>query len=282
MDNISFGLSILFSLGAATCLGLAIYFFIKNRIKQGTAFSGLMFVCVVLAYVPQLDSIKGGFVDAKFNRTLNQANDIIARLSQMAIINAKVSYTTLAWGNRMAAGPYAKDKQAILDEIDRQLVDLKASASDRREISRTFVNLIGVDLHYYFSSTMEQVVSEKQRRLGQVTVEKEKNPESQAAYEKAIEQAASWRRELDKASLLVETFNLPDVLIIPTNLLDEREQQIAKTFRDRLIETFNECVKKGGYTNEAAALIDNLNSNAATVIAKQAREMFGPTFEKDH
>jgi hypothetical protein len=78
-----------------------------------------------------LDSIKGGFVDAKFNRTLNQANDIITRLSQMAIINARVSYTTLAWGNRMATGPYAKDKQAILDEIDRQLVDLKASASVR-------------------------------------------------------------------------------------------------------------------------------------------------------
>jgi hypothetical protein len=31
----------------------------------------------------------------------------------------------------MAAGPYAKDKEAILDEIDRQLVDLKASASAR-------------------------------------------------------------------------------------------------------------------------------------------------------
>ncbi len=131
-----------------------------------------MFLCVVL------DSIKGGFVDAKFNRTLNQANEIIARLTQMAIINARVSYTTLAWGNRMAAGPYAKDKQAILGEIDRQLVDLKASANDRREISRTFVNLIGVDLYYGFRSIMDQVVSEKRRQAAQAT---DKNPESQSA-----------------------------------------------------------------------------------------------------
>jgi len=178
MDNISFGLSILCSLGAATSLVLAIFFGIKNKLKQGTAFTGLMFLCVVLAYVPQLDSIKGGFVDAKFNRTLNQANEIIARLTQMAIINARVSYTTLAWGNRMAAGPYAKDKQAILGEIDRQLVDLKASANDRREISRTFVNLIGVDLYYGFRSIMDQVVSEKRRQAAQAT---DKNPESQSA-----------------------------------------------------------------------------------------------------
>ncbi len=87
MDNISFGLSILCSFGAATCLGLAICLFIKNSHRQGMAFSVLMFVCVVLAYVPQLDSIKGGFVDAKFNRTLNEANDTIARLSKMAIRN---------------------------------------------------------------------------------------------------------------------------------------------------------------------------------------------------
>jgi hypothetical protein len=279
MDAISFSLSILCALGAAACLGLAIFFFLKNRHKQGIAFSGLMFLCVVLAYVPQLDSIKGGFVDAKFNRTLNQANEIIARLSKMALINARVGYTTLAWGNRLGS-PYAKDKQAILDEIDRQLVDLKVSADDRREISRTLVNLIGVDLFYNFRSTMEQVVSEKQRQLGQATVQKEKTPESQSAYEKAIEQAASWRRELDK-HYLIETFSLPDALIIPTNLLDEREQQIAKKFRDHFVTMFTECSKKGGYTSESAALIDNFN-NDETMFAKQAREMFGSTFEKDH
>jgi len=75
---------------------------------------------------------------------------------------------------------------------------------------------------------------------------------------------------------------MPDVLIIPTSLLDEREQQIAKQFRDHLITMFNECLKKGGYTSEAAALIDSFNADDATVFARRAREMFGPTFEKDH
>lgn len=98
MEHISFGLSLLCSTGAAISLTLAIYYFVKSQHKQGTAFSLLMFVCVVLAYVPQLDSIKGGFLDAKFNRALNQANDIIARLSKMAVTNARVSYTSLAWG----------------------------------------------------------------------------------------------------------------------------------------------------------------------------------------
>jgi hypothetical protein len=69
--------------------------------------------------------------------------------------------------------------------------------------------------------------------------------------------------------------------VTPTNLLDEREQQIAKNFRDHLLVIFDECSKKGGYTSEAAALVDSSNGNA-TLYAKRAREMFGPTFEKDH
>jgi len=95
MDYISIALSIFFTLAAFGCFGMAAFFFYHNRHKQGIAFSTLMFVCVVVAYAPQLDSIKSGFVDAKFNRTLNQANDIIARLTSMAQINSKVAYTVL-------------------------------------------------------------------------------------------------------------------------------------------------------------------------------------------
>jgi hypothetical protein len=278
MEHISFGLSLLCSLGAAISLTLAIYYFVKNRHKQGMAFSVLMFICVVLAYVPQLDSIKGGFVDAKFNRTLNQANDIIARLSKMAVTNARVSYTSLAWGNRLMT-PYARDKQAILDEVDQQLADLNVSSSERRALSRTFVNLIGVDLSNIYSATIGQVVQEKIRQAGERTT-KQPSSEAQAAYEKAIAASEAWQRDTNK-NYLVETFNMPEHLPVPTALLDEREQALAQKFANVIMTAFAESEKKGGYSSMAATLIDEYNSNFDVVAARRASEIFGPTFPQD-
>jgi hypothetical protein len=257
---------------------LAIYYFAKNSHKQGTAFSLLMFLCVVLAYVPKLDSIKGGFLDAKFNRTLNQANDIIARLSKMAVTNARVSYTSLAWGNRLGT-PYAKDKQAILDEVDQQLADLNVSATERRALSRTFVNLIGVDLSSIYSATIGQVVQEKIRQAGERTT-KHPGPEAQAAYEKAIAASEAWQKDLNKNNL-VETFNMSEHLLIPTALLDEREQVLTQKFANAIMTAFAESEKTGGYSSAAATLVDDYNSNFDVVAARRAREIFGSTFPQD-
>lgn len=277
MDYISLLLSIMFSLGAAVCLCLSIFFFFHDKHKRGIALSTLMFVCALLAYVPQLDSIKSGFVDAKFNRTLNQANDIIARLTGMAVTSAKVGYTTLAWGGRMAS-PYAKDKQSILDEIDRQLIDLKVSNTDRREISKIFVNLVGVDLFLIYRGVMEQVVQEKVRQA-QDKLTKEQNPEHQAAYEGAVHQSENWHSDLDRP-YFVESFVLSDHLSIPSKMLDDREFGITKGFKDELVAMFNESAKKNGYSDQTAALVDKYRDE--TELAKKSREMFGATFQSGH
>jgi hypothetical protein len=279
MESISLGLSILCSVGVAVSLGLAIYYFIRNRLRQGYAFCLLMFLCVVLAYVPQLDSIKGGFLDAKFNRTLNQANDIIARLSKLAVTNARVSYSSLAWGNRWTT-PYARDKQAILDEVDQQLVDLNVSASERRTLSRTFVNLVGVDLSVVYAETMQQVVQEKIREAGERTTKQPVPEGAQAEYQKVIAASAAWNKELGK-NYLVENFDMSDHLLIPAELLDEREQTITKKFAEEIMAAFVESDRKGGYSANAAALVDEYNANPQIVAAQRARQIFGPTFPPD-
>jgi hypothetical protein len=275
MENISLGLSILCSIGAATSLGLAIFFFAKNQQKQGSAFSALMFVCVVLAYVPQLDSIKGGFVDAKFNRTLNQANEIISRLSKIAVTNATIGYTTLAWGNRFAA-PAAKTKQRIADEMDRQLAELKISADERHEMSKTFVTFIGVDLSSIFDTTIEYVLQEKQRKAYDL-LQKEHTPENQSALDKLLKDAATWRGKANEP-FQIDTFSMPEHLTIPKTLLDQRELLVVEKFKTELLDIFNECAKVGGYTKEASELSDNLLNNEVGT-RQMAKDRFGPTFD---
>ena len=68
----------------------------------------------------------------------NEADEIVAKLRQLAITNAKAVYMNVGWGDRTGS-PSAKDKQAMLDEVDAQLRDLKVSAEEERHsLPRTF------------------------------------------------------------------------------------------------------------------------------------------------
>lgn len=281
MDYISIVLSIFFTVAAFGCFGMAALFFYKNRHKQGIAFSTLMFVCVVVAYAPQLDSIKGGFVDAKFNRTLNQANDIIARLTSMAQINSKVAYTVLAWGGRLG-GPYARDKQLILEEIGQQMADLKISDNERREISKKFVQLVAVDLAAAYAKCISALVDDKYQRAARATTEEmQKDPTDGAKADLDIlaTKVNSWRQQMQSANyVVVEQFDLPKALklMTPDAILSDNEREGAKRFENAVAALFKASAAKGNLTTEASDLIDSLQTDED--IRRKTGEEFGYSF----
>ena len=55
----------LLALGATACIVLAIVFAWQDKLTAATLLSALFLVCVVLAYFPQLDSIKAFAVDVR-------------------------------------------------------------------------------------------------------------------------------------------------------------------------------------------------------------------------
>ncbi|MFZ3326640.1 MAG: hypothetical protein WA231_12405 [Methylocella sp.] len=101
----------LLSFAAAVCLSLAVWCAWRDSIKAGTLLSVLFLLCVMLAYFPQLDSLNAIGVNVKLRRNLDRAEEILAELRQLAVINAKTTYMEMAWGNRIGS-PSAKDKQA--------------------------------------------------------------------------------------------------------------------------------------------------------------------------
>lgn len=260
MEILSLALSSFFALASIGCFANAVLFFQKSRHKQGVAFSSLMFLCVVLAYVPRLESIKGGKVDAKFARTVGEAKDLVSTLTEMARINALATYTNLAWIGRMGA-PYARDKQRILEQVDNQLDELKISANDRREISRKFIQLVAVDLGNVFHRSIETGVNLKYSKFAaaaQSAMQKDPNDPSKEKLEKLAADINEWRSVI-YTPYLVEDYDLTvrmDRLASP-KLLDERQLKEARNFAQKISLLFNASREKGNYTSETASFLDS-------------------------
>src|SRR5690349_19489333 len=104
----------LLAFGALICFGMALWFFWHESLKTAGALSALFFLCVVLAYLPQAESINAFAVNVRLKKNVDLAKDAIEQLRDLAKVNARVGYTTLAWGNRMGA-PSAEEKKALLD-----------------------------------------------------------------------------------------------------------------------------------------------------------------------
>ena len=242
----------LLSLAAALCLGFAVYFICNDKLKAGALLSGLFFLCVLLAYFPQLESVKAFTVDVKLRRSLDRAEEILNHLKKLTIINAKTSYMILAWQNRWG-GASAKEKQAILDDFDQMLIELNAS-DERDEIVRPYVQLIGVDLYAIFLKVIEKYVAWKKEHL----------EDSDAAKLQEMRvifstNESEWRLSTNESPYASrESYDLDFYLQrkIPRNLFNDKEQKIADKFRKEVLELYLQCKEKGGLTPEAAALLD--------------------------
>jgi hypothetical protein len=137
----------------------AIYEAMNQRIASAGLLSGLFLVAVLLFYLPQLEVIKAFGVEAKMRETLNEAQEIIARMKNLAEANAEATYGLIAFGNRFGGMPY-DEKQRKIDNIDSQLKSLGATDSDIEKIkSKDFMPFIAYDIKEVFEKTLSQSVA---------------------------------------------------------------------------------------------------------------------------
>lgn len=85
-------------------------------------------------------------------------------MRRLSEINARASYMTMAWGNRMGA-PSAKEKQAILDEVDAQLTDLNVTPEERKAITRPYTQMIAWDFYLLFTQIFNRYLNWKNADL---------------------------------------------------------------------------------------------------------------------
>ena len=128
----------LFATAATVSFALAVYLALYDRKGASAILAAAALVAALLAYLPQLDSLSAFAVNVKLRSNLDRADEILAKLRKLTVVNAKLAYTTLAWGNRFGT-PKAADKQRILDEMDDQLATMDVDNDERAEIRRSYV-----------------------------------------------------------------------------------------------------------------------------------------------
>lgn len=213
----------------------AIYEAMNERISSAGLLAGIFLVAVLLFYLPQLELIKAFGVEAKMRATLNEAQEIVARMKNLAEANAEATYLLIARGNRWGGMPY-DEKQRIIDGIDSQLRSLGATDSDLEKIkSRDFIPFIAYDIKEVFENTLSSLA---------VTV----NSSASNDWLKNF-QHGGWlsletiRSKNGQQLTQLLTAEIPDV--IKTD--DRQKLMILAT---QIGSLYDGCIKKGGYTQD--------------------------------
>jgi hypothetical protein len=265
----------LLALGALVCFGMALYFFWHESLKTAGALSALFFLCVILAYLPQAESINAFAVNVKLKQNVELAKDAIEQLRELSKVNARVGYTTVAWGNRLGS-PTALEKKAILDQVDQQLEALQVSKAERKDIARPLIRLIGLDLYQVFIRSMDRFVHVRNREWG---AEVQLISDSKRAMEESLKYNASlhaWRDQLDHPEHDIDGYSLRSSLrrALPAGTwVAANDVQAAQKLADEIQLLFDDCVKAGGYTAAAAQFLDRYSDTKG--YDEKVKEIFG-------
>jgi hypothetical protein len=234
----------------------AVYEAMNQRIASSVMLGALMLVAVLLFNFPQLEVLKAFSVEVRLRQTLSDAEDILERLKRLSMINGKVTYMTMAWGNRWGA-PTAKEKQAILDEVDQQLAGMSVTADERRDISRPLVSLIGVDFHNLYLQVIERFIMRKEAELSRLGPGSPDDVARRQAFSNAV---GAWRAASGTRGPSAENkeYDLAPFLeaATPVDIMDTRESAAFAKLRNDILALYQGCRDKGGYTPAAAAFLD--------------------------
>jgi len=253
----------------------AVYQAMNDKKGSAVTLAAIFFGCAMIVFIQKLDVLEIFGVKAQLNKTLDRAEEIIGKMKRLSEINARASYMTMAWGNRMGT-PSAKEKQAILDEVDAQLTDLNVTPQERKAITRPYTQMIGWDFYMLYARIFDRYLNWKNNDLVR-RLNANQTEENKKAVQEFPAKLSAWRSLAFADTLFgrLNTFKFADELkrVMPTTLLDEREQRAAKAFTAQLVRMAEECEKKGGYTTEAADFYDHYHDLGG--YDEKIKELFG-------
>jgi len=267
---------VLFATGilAIGSLILAAYEGFSQRIVSAAFLGTLGVVCTFLIFMPKLEVFKVWGVEAKLQQTVTEAVATLSGIRRLSAISARASYLTIAWGNRMGT-PTAKVKQAVLDDIDAQLADLKVTPAEREVIVRPWTQMIRVDFFFVFTRVVREFATLKASDLT-AKIHATQSQEARDASDRHSEMITPWFKQNENIKPLerLEADSLSKVLdqYMPksSGWLSDRELATIGVFMQEIVRLSADCDRKGGYTGEAAEYYDRLSGHEA----EKAKELW--------
>ncbi|MGY4428484.1 hypothetical protein ACVWWO_000961 [Bradyrhizobium sp. F1.13.1] len=257
---------------AVFALICCIYQAMHDQVAAAALLAAVFLVCVMVVFLPRLEILEAWGVKAHLVRTLNEADVILDKLRRSAVLSAKTSYMNAGWGNRMAT-PSARDKQAMLDEIDNQLRDLNVPAEERKALSKSYVKIIGFDMYMMYVRTLQRYVQFKQQAM-QTELNKDSNSPIRVELESWRSGTQNWKINYSLFEAL-DTYSFEDEVrrATPSGWLNESDQRAADIYRNELTTLFRGVQAKGGFTPEAADYYDKYQDLGGQ--DKKIIELFG-------
>ncbi|MHC4045360.1 hypothetical protein [Bradyrhizobium sp. 23AC] len=257
---------------AVFALICAVYQAMNDKVASAGLLSAIFLVCVLVVYLPKLEILEAWGVKAHLVRTLNEADEILAKLRRLAVINAKSTYETVGIGQRWD-GHSAVENQARLDEINAQLAEFGVTEKERRDLATTYVRLMGFDFCMQYVHTLERYFKFKRDALRMVG-NRENNGAMMAEAASYDELLKDWKPNYNLFSQLA-TYSLEEELarVMPTKHLSENDRKGVEAFKSQLLRLFKDTEAKAGLTKEAAAYLDTYKGVGGQ--DKRIIELFG-------
>jgi hypothetical protein len=235
----------LLGIAAAVCLTSAIWLaWQKDKLKEATLLSGLFLLCVVLAYFPQLDSVRAFTMEIKLRKSIDRADEILAQIHKVSVGNAKAMYMTTAWAGRWG-GMTAQNKQNILDSVNEQLKASGATDEEIEQITKPLINLIGFDLYNIFMNLVRDTFNHR-------PIENEKIKMFNDWWDNQLHEAEAISRFENSGSDFTNHLKK----MIPSSLFDNSGNEKLEKLAARIGEIFNGCLQREGYTSESIQYLD--------------------------
>lgn len=216
---------------------------LRDKVAGATLMSGLFFLCIILAYFPQLYSIKAFSVDVQLRKSLDRAQEILESFRSLSIVSARATYFTIAWSNRLGGMP-AKEQQKLLDSVDLQLRAIGVKDTEKDDIARPYVELIGYDLYHLYYRTARIILIHRRAEPSEVEGTRRLTDWEQQWRPVGVE---ALRSHLGNGTALGAYVKRQ---ISPATFGEDDFRRLDK-FIDKMAALFDECVKRAGYTEEA-------------------------------
>ncbi|WP_298267721.1 hypothetical protein [uncultured Bradyrhizobium sp.] len=263
-----------YTAGAVAVFSLIGALFQSMTKSNGSALPTLLVCAIacVIVFLPMIQQVSFYGVETRMKDKVTEVKAIEDQIKKVAEINARVSYMNIGWGNRLGS-PSALDKQAMLDEIDSQLRDLKISDADRKALSATYVKLIGFDFYMMYVRTLERYFSFRQQAM-QSEVNKDSGSPVKNELDRWKAGMPSWKPNYTMFENL-GTYSFEDEInrVTPTGWLSEADQKATDLYKREIIRLFRSVEEKGGYTKEAAEYYDRYHDLGGS--DKKIIQLFG-------
>jgi hypothetical protein len=204
----------------------------------------------LLLYLPQLETFKAFGIEARMQKNLIEAQEILEKVRQASIASAKSAYLNFAWANRLG-GMSPREKQRALDSVNEQLRAVGVKDEERQVIVKPHVELIGFDLYFTFYNAVRSVLWHYSTQ-----------PTTQIEGTKVMsEWEAKWRPDglnaLQPQLTDGRTLTAYMKQHIPRSFISAPESEKLENLADKVGEIYEGSRKHGGYTEAAFEFIDS-------------------------